>query len=189
MMMQMLKIAALLVVVLALILPFGCSDEEELPSSPPFEGVENNLVFTRSDDSEIEFGDYTLVWVGYWESMVKVDALHIIVSDSWPPSSPVRYWRLKAVIDDIVIGEKLEFPINFVWNDPREVMLFAYDEPNELSSQEEESRGWITFHKLRTSGSGEVHFTIDAVLGSEYHDGDSCSVQGTFRASIGSVPL
>lgn len=183
------KSAAILFLTFLLLWSYGCSEEEETPSSPPFEGVDNNLVFRRSDGSEIEFGENTLVWIGNWENIVKVDALHIVVSDASPPSGPVRYWRLKAVFDDIVIGEKIEFPVNFIWNDPVGVSLFVFDEPNELSSQEEESRGWITFDKLRTGGTGEVSFSIDAVLGSEYHDGDSCFVQGTFRSSIGSEPF
>lgn len=183
------KSVAVLFLIFLLSWSYGCSEEEESPSSPPFQGVENNLVFKRTDSSEIEFGENTLVWIGFWENTVKVEALHIVVSDASPPSGPIRYWRLKAVIDDIVIGEKLEFPNNYIWNDPDGVLLFVYDEPNELSTQEEESRGWITFHKLRTGGSGEVSFSIDAVVGSEYHDGDSCSVQGTFRSSIGSEPL
>ena len=100
--------------------------------------------------------------------------------------------HLRAVVADVVIGQPLAFPNSFVFDLPKDVDLFVADSsddpPNDLSSQDGRSSGFITFQKLQCGSGGEVQFSIDAVIGSEFHDGPSVSVTGAFRAAIDPPP-
>jgi hypothetical protein len=98
------------------------------------------------------------------------------------------HWRLWAVVADVTIGQPLTFPNEYIWDQPKDVLIFLGDPPNELSTQEEESAGSITFQQLQCSSGSEVRFSIDAVLGSEFGDGEPVSVKGNFRGVIGQPP-
>ena len=101
----------------------------------------------------------------------------------------VSGWKLQAVIGDVKIGEKITFPNTFVWNQPKGVLIFVNDPPNQLSTQGEESRGGIVFQKLVSGTKGEVEFSIDAVIGSEFEGGDSLKVSGTFYTPVTGAPV
>lgn len=155
----------------------GCEDSKG-PVNPLF--VENNLVFERTDGSRVQFESSVEIWCGPWEKgEIPVETLHITARGSgW------SYWNIRAVLEDVVPGEKIYFPNTFIWNQPQGADIFVCDEPNELSSSEEESRGWIMFERTGCGRLNSVQFSIDAVLGSEYHDGDSLKVYGSFKAGI-----
>jgi hypothetical protein len=164
-----------------LILPvtiISCSEDSKGPVDPLF--VENNLVFERTDGSRVQFGSNVEIWCGPWEKgEIPIETLHITAKGSgW------SYWNIRAVLEDVVPGEKIYFPNTFIWNQPEGADIFVCDEPNELSSSEEESHGWIMFEKVGCGRHSSVQFSIDAVLGSEYHDGDSLKVYGSFRTGI-----
>jgi hypothetical protein len=168
------KIFPLLIGVCGLVLlinVIGCSDDATGPKIILY--LDNNLVFERTDGSRVDFAPDVSVKVMPWESDVPVETLHI--RGRGPGMS---YWSLRAVIKDVQSGERIDFPNNFIWNEPKGADLFVFDAPNELSSSEEESRGRIVFDRIDLDGSVEVQFSIDAVLGSEYHDGDSLKVYG-----------
>jgi hypothetical protein len=121
-----------------------------------------------------------LVWCGPWDDEVDTPSLRIMF---YGPEAVDPSWVLGAIIDDVTIGQPLSFPNSFVFDAPKDVAIFMVDPPNELSTQDDESSGSITFHQLDCDG--EVEFEIDAVIGSEFSDGSSVSVTGTFRATIG----
>ena len=152
--------------------------------------VKNNLIFERSDGAQVQFKPKTFVWCGPWEGdEIPVQALNILVGFDPADQKNKANWMLQAVISDVKIGEEMKFPNTFIWNQPKGVSLFVYDPPNELSTQEEESSGGITFQKLTCGTKGEVEFSINAVIGSEFHLGDSLRVSGTFYAPMTGQPL
>jgi hypothetical protein len=173
------------VALLAAPLLYSCSEEDD-PSSiaPEPVPIENNLVFVRSDGIPVSFDTFTSVWIGDWESAIPIESLHLVVGSNPLASEPLRIWSLKAVVDDIALHDEFEFPHTSIWNKPTGVTLFVARDPNEWATSEEGSGGGITFTSFREGFRGEVSFSIDAAIGSEYADGDTLFVRGTFRAPI-----
>ena len=121
--------------------------------------------------------------IGAWEEgLIPTASLQIFFGG--PTASDPR-WHLRAVMADVTIGEVLLFPNNFIWDQPKDVDIFIYDPPNELSTQDYQSGGSITFQQLQCGSGGGIRFSIDAVIGSEFGDGPSVAVSGTFQAPIG----
>jgi hypothetical protein len=143
-------------------------------------------VFTREDGSEIVFPSSaeTFVWCGDWDSEVEVPALLIGFVDI----EYATYWSLRAVVADIELEQPLSFPTTGDWREPEGVSVFLNDPPNELSSGQSDASGTITFHALPCPGGDTVEFTIDAVLGSELHEGPSVAVTGYFRHDLTGLP-
>jgi len=155
----------------------GCDDKTTNTTN----NVDNRLVLMRENGSEIEFGENATayVWCGEWESEVVQDySLHVWFGSLGSSGG----WVLKAVVADLTIGDTLRFPNHFIWDHPDSVHIFLYDPPNELATNTEESSGYIVFHSLPCPGGGNVDFTIDAVLGSEYGDMPWVSILGRFTA-------
>jgi len=161
----------------------SCGDDDNDPTGPG--PIESNLVFTREDQTVISFSSdaQLFVWCGPWEEgEVDTPSLHVLFAGLEDG------WQLSAVIADVTLGEPLLFPNSFIFDQPKDVHIFVLDPPNELSTQESESGGSITFQQLGCGSGGEVQFSIDAVIGSEVTDGTPVSVTGTFRAPIGQPP-
>ena len=163
-----------------------CSSCGDSPTKP--EGVEDSLVFTRANQSRISFpsGAQLFVWCGPWDEgdAPLTPSLQILFAAPVVSAS----WHLQAVISDVTIGNPLTFPNLFVFNQPKGVDIFVLDPPNELSTSTDESSGSITFQKLNCGTGGEVQFSINATIGSEFGDGPPITVAGTFRAPIGQAP-
>ena len=151
------------------------------PTEP--EPVENSLVFTRANQSRISFpsGAKLFVWCGPWDNLVATPSLQVLFAA--PEISPS--WHLQAVVSDVTVGNPLTFPNRFIFDQPKNVNLFVLDPPNELSTSEDKSAGSITFQKLNCGSGGEVQFSINATIGSEFGNGPSITVAGAFRSPIG----
>ena len=166
----------------AALLP-SCSDSDPTGPGP----TQNSLVFTRADQSEISFSSNGLlyVWCGPWEEDVATPSLHVLFAGA---AEEDPGWHLRAVVGDVTLGDPLLFPNSFIFDQPKDVNIFVFDPPNELSTQDDQSGGSITFQQLDCGNDGEVQFSIDAVIGSELGDGPSVGVTGTFRAQMGQAP-
>ncbi len=106
----------------------GCSDDSNGPGNSF--SVENTLVFERTDGSRIGFKPEVSIRCGPWErGEVPVAALHIMGLDG-----AGNYWSLRAVLDDIGPGKRIDFPNSFIWNEPSGVDIFVFDAPNEIST-------------------------------------------------------
>lgn len=111
--------------------------------------VENNLVFRRQSGETITFPATakTFAWCGPYD-----------------PGSV-------AIPADVVIGQPQLFPNHWLWPNPDSVEIFVGDPPNEAATDTEDAAGSIVFQKLDCNEGGEVEFTIDARVGSEFGDG------------------
>jgi hypothetical protein len=146
------------------------------PAAPAQIIVDNRLTFTRPDGSAIVFPPRVRVWCGRWEPGVSERALHVRVGGRRGG------WQLRAVVADVRRDPVVDLPHSFVWRDPSEAQLFATDLDNELSTAEEEASGRITFGRARCGRRLVVRVRIDAVLGSEFFEGDEWRVRGSFSA-------
>jgi len=167
------------VVALVLLLA-SCGDDDTVK---PAGGIDNSLVFTREDSSEVEFpaGAEAHVWCGPWEEdEVPVPSLHVWFGS---PGEPVG-WELRAVVGDIEIEDTLRFPNYFIWDQPDSAHLFLLDPPNELATDTEESGGFIVFHRLPCPSGTTLDFSIDAVMGSELGGMPPVTVRGRFAAKV-----
>jgi hypothetical protein len=140
--------------------------------------VDNRLVFTRPDGTEVVYPSKVRVWCGAWEPDVPVRAIHVQVGIRGKP-----YWRLSAVVADVNRRRVVTLPHDFVFDKPTGAQLFAVDGTNELSSAEEEAAGRIVFRRARCGPRLGIRFRIRATLGSEFFDGAPLRVRGTFAAS------
>ncbi|UGS38066.1 hypothetical protein [Capillimicrobium parvum] len=147
--------------------------------------AEAALVFSREDGTAITFPGKTRVWCGPWEEDVAVPAIHVFAGRL---RHPQHHWQLSAVRRDVAPGTRLPFPLDFVFDHPRGAQIFAADMPNEASTAEEEASGSMTFTRTSCRRGGVVAFSIDAVLGSEFIDGEEIHVTGTFRGRVGHAP-
>jgi hypothetical protein len=162
---------ALLIVIAAALV--SCGD----PAGP---STQNDLVFQRANGTIIAFPATTYVWCGAWEEgEVPAPSVHVFVG------SAQSGWKLTGVRADIALNQPIAFPNTFIWDAPEKADLFIYDPPNELSTQSDDSSGSVTFTKLDCSTGGEVAFTLNAVVGSEFGDLPSVSVSGTFSGRVG----
>ncbi len=164
-------------------LALSCGDS---PTETP--AVQNELVFTRADQSIISFasGASLYVWCGPWEEgLILAPSLHVVL---YGPAPEDHAWRLEAVLADVRLGQPLTFPNEFIWDHPKGVQLFVHDHPNEATTNLGNAAGSITFEQLRCGSDGFVQFSVDATLASEYSDGTPIRMKGRFRAPIGQPP-
>lgn len=163
----------------------GCGDDNSVkPDDHPL----NTLVFKRADNSTITFPARAraYVWCGPWEEdYALAPTIHVLYA---APEDSTAYWYLQAVLADVVLGDTLRFPNTYISDQPDSASLFILDAPNELSTAEEESSGYLVFESLPCGKTNLVEFNIDAVVGSEYGDMTPASVKGQFRASATGEP-
>ncbi len=171
----------------------GCGDETPTsggssPSLGPFV-YENTLVFRSGDNTVIDFTDDYYCYCENWEDQVGVMTLKVIAGfDTNDPVPEMSYWSLKVVLNDVSSGDTLQFPITFLWDHPEDLQLFIYENPGEYSSQENESRGIIVIRRLSCVSDGGIEFYIESEIDSEFHEGGSVKVQGTFTAPLREPP-
>ena len=106
------------------------------------------------------------------------------------PENTERAWYLKALIDDVVLGDTLTLPSAPGPSTAEGVYITVFDEDQTYSSAAPGSRGWITFEALTCGPGGTVRFAIDAVLGIDTlfapkrTASDSLHVTGTFLSPV-----
>ena len=171
------KIVALAAGVLVL---GGCGDDPVGSAD-----AQNNLVFTRQDGSRADLGNRFNVWCDAWEpGEVAAPTVWVLARGEGESG-----WILKGVRADVGGGQPVTFPLDFPFDQPRGAQFFVNDGENELSSSEPESSGSLTFQEVSCERGGTVRFTVDAVLGSEFGNGPSMRVAGSFQGTVGPRPF
>lgn len=165
----------------------GCSDSSISDPVVPVD-TQNNLVFTRANGTPITFSSAAKLyaWCGAWEpGAINAPTVHVVFGG---PGTNDPFWQLSAVRANVTIGQPLQFPNAFIFDQPKNADFFLLDPPNEVSTQIASSSGSITFQRLNCSTGGAVEFTINAVIGSEFSGSPSVTASGRFQAPIGSPP-
>lgn len=171
--------------------PIYCTSEPQVIDLSMEPIAVNTLIFTRADQSQIAFASDPLVfvWCGPWEEgVVPIATPSLQILFRGPSFAADPRWHLRVVVADVIPGQPLTFPNEFVFDQPKDVDLFVSDPPNELSTQAGGSSGSVTFQKLRCGAGGVVRLSIDALIGSEFGDGPPVRVTGSFSAAVGQPP-
>jgi hypothetical protein len=170
----------------------GCGDDD--PSDPgngiPDNTITNNLTFTRQNGTPLVMGTDYAICCGIWEpGFNDNNTLKIFFYDPllWTnPSQAESFWKLFIIKNKLQIDSSYDFPTSA--ESPLRMFLVDASSGNEISGDEEESSGTITIERLRCGPPVRIKFTIDVVLGSEFHLAPTVSVTGTFTATIYSNP-
>jgi hypothetical protein len=168
-------VTRLIALALALLLA-GCGGDEDDGAASDADA--NVLEVTRNDGSRVEFSGTVRAWCE--------DGRVFVLGGRFPKEDeehPPAFWYLSAAEGQ----ETIELPA--------ENLLFVFDPPvgssgNELSSNEEESSGSVTFRESGCEQGDTVRVDIDATLDSEYHDLPSARAEGEIESVIGDpIPI
>ena len=77
----------------------------------------------------------------------------------------------------------VRLPNSFVFDHPRGAQLFATDGRNEANSDTQRSAGRIRFQRVSCGRRLRIAFRFDGRVGSEFSDGETLTVRGSFSAS------
>ena len=149
------------------------------------------LTFRRPDGSRIVFPRPARAWCGAWNTDEPTRSLQIAVLRRDGPGFALPYWNLSAVVRDVQRGRTIRFPLPAASKRPRDAELFVADPKTriEASSEEEESRGRITFLQAGCKLGAPVRLTVSGVLGSEFFQGKPVRVSGTYQGVVGKRPV
>ena len=151
-----------------------------------------DVTFTRTDGSQPTFPQKVRAWCGpYDDESPETEAVHVMAGER-RRDEPTALWILSAVRADIERNPVTNLPNSFVSTEPQGAGLFAYDaedRENELSSAEEEAKGTIRVELEGCEPGDTVRVEFEeVVLGSEYFDLTTISVEGAVAAEIGDAP-
>jgi hypothetical protein len=153
--------------------------------------AESDLVFRRADGSEIEMPGRPVAWCGRDDhlpgTVLQIAAIMGVerTADEW-----FSYWQVWAVPADVQAGKPVSFPLNPAWDSHRGVHIFVGDSvtENEASTGGEDSSGRIVFSQASCHLAAPIEFTLDAVIDSEFFDGEPVRAHGTFRGVLERPP-
>lgn len=168
----------------------GDDDPAEPGTGTPENSVQNELTFTRQNGTPLMMGAEFAICCGAWEpGYDESPTLKIFFYDPllWTdPNQAESFWKLFIVMDKLGTEQAYDFPTTS--ESPLRMFLYDTASRNEVSGEEEESSGTITIERLNCGPPVRIKFTIDAVLGSEYHMGSTVTVTGTFTATVYTNP-
>jgi hypothetical protein len=173
---------------LAVALPLLACGKDHKPNTlrpPPATVISDSLTFTRAGDTTaLAMGTTPLVCCGLYDrGFVNEHAMMVVLYDA---GNQKPGWQIVILTDHAQAGTIYTLPTPVV--PPSKVpyvSMFVADSTNELNSDTQESSGTITVNSFRcTQTAIEIDFTVNAILGSEYWDGPSMGIQGTFKATF-----
>jgi hypothetical protein len=151
-------------------------------SGAPGLRVRDRLVWERPDGTRVAVRHEVRVSCGPWASDVAVPSIHVFVGRR-SRGRPSAWWELHAVVADVQRRPVVRLPNSFVFDEPEDAQLFAVDRRNELNSDQEESSGSIRFGRVACGPALRISFRVRARVGSEFFDGETLRVRGSFSAS------
>ena len=144
--------------------------------------VRDRLTWSHPDGTPLAFRPEVRVWCGRWERDVPVPSIHVRVGHRLPTRS-AAFWELSAVLADVKRRPLVRLPKTFIWDHPRGAQLFAAAGGNEANSDSERSAGSIRFQRVRCGRRLRIAFRVEGRVGSEFIDGETLTVRGSFSAS------
>jgi len=163
----------------------ACSDDN--PTKPVATVIADSLTFISGGVPIDSMGTTPLVCCGLYDpGFVNERAMRIVFYD---PANQKPGWQILVLIDRAQPGATTTLPTTVV--PPSKiaaVSMFAATLSNEFSSDVEESAGTITVHSFSCDASKiQIHFSVDATLGSEFGGGGTLDVTGAFQATFPSA--
>jgi hypothetical protein len=166
-----------------LLLSFGCGDDDPGPtqSDPPENEFSNNLTFTRQGGATMSSGSEIAICCGIWEpGHIDDNTLKILWGDS------TAAWKLFILVDEVSAGTT--YDLATIGAAPVQMFIADFSDGNELNSDQSESTGTITINSFSCGPPVTLDVTINATIDSEFHDGPSVTVTGTFTCTVHSNP-
>ena len=145
--------------------------------------VRDRLTLAKPDGTPVTFAPDIRVWCGPWAPDVRVPSIHVRVGGLPRAGRAPARWELHAVLADVRRRPVVRLPNSFVFDHPRGAQLYATDGSNEVNSDTEESTGAIRFDRVRCGRRMRIAFRFTGRVGSEFFDGETWTVRGSFRAS------
>ncbi len=148
-----------------------------------------DVKFTRGDGSVATLPKTVRAWCGPFDDDNRdTEGVHVLAGKLPFGEFPATFFMVRAVRADVENDPVTTLPNNFVYTDPEGADLFALDAErrnNELSSATEESEGTIRLELDGCDPGDTVRVDFDdVVLGSEYSDLPTVSVEGSVVAEI-----
>ena len=173
-----------------IVLVVSCGDDDKNPANgvagPTQNEIIDSLTFERQAGTSISMGTDLAICCGIWEpGYIDKNALKILFYDS---SMQEAGWRFFILVDEIAEDSSYMLPTSEAGQSA--ISMFVFDVPtgNELNSDTDESSGSVTINSFSCGPPVTIDFTIDATIGSEYFQGPSVSVTGTFRCTVYTNP-
>jgi hypothetical protein len=173
------RLGAAALVVLALA---GCSD-----GGGKDESGDAGVLVVRADGTQVEFSSPPRAYCGPWNEDPATTVLYV---ETGQGETGEAYWQLVAPASQ-VSGVSVDLPTEVDADRPRGASLFVYDATdrgNGVASETDGSSGTIAIHSQTCDEGGEIHVSVDAVLGSESQGLPSITVRGEIRARVGAAP-
>jgi hypothetical protein len=146
--------------------------------------IQNTVTLTRADGSTIALIQRVRFWCGRWAGDVRTPAIHLRAGD---PRGTGGYWSLDAVVADVRRRPVVRFPHSFIFDKPTKALIGGFDRDGggkEFTTAEEEASGRVTFTTVRCGKRPRLRFRVDAVMGSEFFDGQPVTIRGSFSGRV-----
>lgn len=169
----------------------SCGDDDPAGSGHNYANlIQNNIVFMREDSTTLVMGSDYAICCAIWEpGYIDKNALKIVFYDPrlWSdPDNAESFWKLFIVVDEVDLGTPYSLPTSA--DMPFRIFFMDVTNDNELSGAEEESSGIVTIESLTCGPPLQITFSIDAIIGSEFHLMPTVHVTGTFSATVYANP-
>lgn len=163
----------------------GCGDDSS--TNPDGDTVQNSIVFSREDQSEVLVGGARAICCGNWEPGA-IDRLAVKVF-FYDPGNAAAGWKLFLLLDDVAAGETYSLPTASSDN-PEQFFLFVNDvaDGNELASDLVESSGTVKVDVVDCGPPLRLDVTVDATLRSEVAM-PAVRAVGRLRVTVHTVPV
>ena len=95
-------------------------------------------------------------------------------------------WQLEVARTSVHAGRV----VRFSWRRENGIGIFVFDAKthNEASEGAEGSRGVVTLRRATCRRGGSLEISLSGTIASEFFDGRSVTVSGTYRGTVGSPP-
>lgn len=178
-----LKKSTCVIVAAAVLFVLSVSCSEDNPSKPNQNSIDNNMAFEYQNEEPITMGSNYAICCGIWDpGYIDKNAIKIFFYD---PSFQRSFWKLFVVPGEVTIDSTYTLPLDY-----SPILMFLVDvkTSNELSSNEPESSGTITFSVLDCGPPVTISVTIDALLDSEFGGMPPVQVTGSFSCTVYTNP-
>ena len=174
----------LLILLAVLTLVIASCDDDNSPCSGKDQGcysnsINNGLVFEYADETEIEMGHDYAACCGPWEA--GYDDRIALKLFFYNIDEELSFWKIFISVNEAYQDSIYSLPLS---SSPLKIFLVDISAGNELSGDTPESSGTITLDSFSCGPPLKVSFTIDALVGSEFSEGEPVYIRGNFSCTV-----